>query len=94
MFVDGKLVAANRTGGALPDNSGNAPLRIGSKSVNTKKGYLHGLVDNILILNTPENLPLNFTSTSQFGKNSKIIDIQSADETDFRKQGVPPLLSR
>lgn len=87
MFIDGKLEAAKTTQGALPDNGGNGPLRIGAKSSDPTRGVFTGLADNIIVLNTPVDLPLNFTSTSQIPGNTKIIDIQGASQIPANTTG-------
>ncbi len=90
--IDGKEVSTKITGGALPDNTGTQPLRIGANSLEEDK-FFNGALDEIRIWNKS----LNASEISNASNNNISTSINPIVYLDFKENGdnniVPNLVN-
>ncbi|HLN36084.1 MAG TPA: metallophosphoesterase, partial [Nitrososphaeraceae archaeon] len=79
---DGKEVSTKVTGGALPDNTGTQPLRIGANSLEEDK-FFNGAVDEIRVWNRS----LNASEISNLSNNNISNSIDPIVYLDFKENG-------
>jgi hypothetical protein len=81
--IDGKEVSTKITGGALPDNSGTQPLRIGANSLEEDK-FFNGALDEVRIWNRS----LTASEISNASNNNISSSVNPIVYLDFNENGV------
>ncbi len=87
LFMDGKPIAFNGTGGASPDVSGIQPIRIGSNSLSLNN-YFIGLIDEIRIWNRTLEYSeiLKGYDNNTYDTNGQVVYLPFGDGSD--KNGI------